>query len=251
MNGLSQFSNEDDNTFFDYYDEIMLAHKYRLSLNSVPTQSSFRVLALLFYKTTNSNITSASALQQYVVGTNDEPCYIGGSICAERAAMVQLRFIPDLDHITKIVIVTDAPFEIAPGSLCREYLASSTKVPWNTPVVLSGTKCRFCDHRITLEDTLERKNKLEKNDTSLSCRHDYLHKVTTIRQVYPYASPYTRFNIKETLAFGRRYASGKRSLIEAQLNESQGMLLKHAIRVAKLDSRVDLHPVSNCGFFLS
>lgn len=237
-----EVSSKVNNMICNYYDEIMLAHKYRLSLNSVPTQSSFRVLALLFYRTINQISSSISTAQEYVVGTNDEPCYIGGSICAERAAMVQLRFIPNLDEITKIVIVTDAPNEIAPGALCREYMASSKKIPWDTPIILSGTKCRFCNHHVTLEDA--KKAEGDTFENSQCCRHNYLHKTTTIREVYPYASPYTRLKTKEALTFGKKYTIDNRAAVEAYLNEMQGMLLKHAIKVAKMDFRVDLHPVS-------
>jgi hypothetical protein len=71
-----------------------LAHRYRLSLPSSPTQSSFRVLALLFYeevekKDTRTNNFSTSHLppwvkqqvgtRTFIVGTNDEPGYMGGA----------------------------------------------------------------------------------------------------------------------------------------------------------------------------
>jgi hypothetical protein len=101
-------------------DDILLSHRYRLSLTSSPSQSSFRVLALLFFEpevedAKNPNVSTLPPWvpqttpdgRTYIVGTNDEPGYMGGAICAERAAMVQLRFVPKFT-ITKLVIATDS-----------------------------------------------------------------------------------------------------------------------------------------------
>ena len=59
---------------FDHDKDILLAHQYRLSLDAIPAQSCFRVIALIFYETFNVNETS----NLHVVGTNDEPCHISG-----------------------------------------------------------------------------------------------------------------------------------------------------------------------------
>ncbi len=58
-----------------------------------------------------------------VHGTNSEPSFIGSSICAERSALVKLRFFAS-SSINKIIIVTDHNLPISPGLLCREYIAS-------------------------------------------------------------------------------------------------------------------------------
>ncbi|MGK3742846.1 MAG: hypothetical protein ACI8RD_004438 [Bacillariaceae sp.] len=82
-----------------------LAHRYRLSLPSSPTQSSFRVLALLFYeevekKDTRTNNFSTSHLppwvkqqvgaRTFIVGTNDEPGYMGGACHLVRYVNVEM-----------------------------------------------------------------------------------------------------------------------------------------------------------------
>jgi cytidine deaminase len=69
-----------------------------------------------------------------------------GAICAERAALVQLRLIPN-PIIKKVVIVTDSMSPIAPGALCREYLMSHAHP--DTDVVIASccgekvTKCKL------------------------------------------------------------------------------------------------------------
>ena len=104
--------------------DLISAHRHRLSLTP-PRQSSFRVVAILFYELSdddnsdgNSKDINANPDRHFVVGTNDEPCAISGSLCAE-PALLQLRFVPNLRQITKVVIVTDSPQPISPGMLCR------------------------------------------------------------------------------------------------------------------------------------
>jgi cytidine deaminase len=65
---------------------IKMCNDCRLSLSSSPTQSNFRVYAFLFIE------TPFDGLLHLIHGTNAEPGYIGGSICAERSALVKLRF---------------------------------------------------------------------------------------------------------------------------------------------------------------
>jgi len=49
---------------------------------------------------------------------------------------MQIRFIPDIETVTKLVIVTDEVDAISPGLLCREFMASHGKIPWDVPIVL-------------------------------------------------------------------------------------------------------------------
>ena len=65
---------------------VKLANDERLSLASSPTQSEFRVLALLFVRKPKDDDSFV-----IVRGANSEQGYIGGATCAERAALVQLR----------------------------------------------------------------------------------------------------------------------------------------------------------------
>lgn len=65
-------------------------------------------------------MTVATTIQyhnQSSIGTNAEPSTIGGSICAERAAMCKLREAKDCKRVTKVVVVTDNPGPLAPGKL--------------------------------------------------------------------------------------------------------------------------------------
>jgi cytidine deaminase len=79
-----------------------------------PLQSRFRVLAVLCYVQDDDPTTV-----RYIVGANSEPCSIGGSICAERACLVQLRLMQKPISLLRIFIVSDAPEPLAPGMLCR------------------------------------------------------------------------------------------------------------------------------------
>ena len=285
----------------NYKREILLAHKYRLSLDSVPSQSSFRVLSLFFYQPysssnnsqqnsllesneSNDNFDDYDPFEHFVVGTNDEPCHIGGSICAERAAMVQFRLIP-YRQITHIVIVSDAPSEITPGCLCREFMASNPKIPWDVPIILSGSQCKYCHNKITLGDTettspfpenITNDTDEEKSSTSCNpcsiksssrhdkntnefrhqdgdhdpdlCQHDYLHEITTLRDIYPYPSPYVRMNVNQAINFGRQFMLRSVSM-NSNLIYLQEQLFQKAMTAAQSDVRNDLHPVSFCLYF--
>lgn len=95
---------------------IVFANKNRELLSSSPRLSFFRVYALIIIKT----ITN-----EYLIihGTNSEADYIGSSICAERSALVKLRYF-DNPKIIKVIVVTDLTMPVSPGMLCREYLMS-------------------------------------------------------------------------------------------------------------------------------
>lgn len=210
--------------------DIALAHRYRLSLTTLPTQSSFRVVAIIFYQ--GSSVAPMTNLpcpiadnrhdtRQYVVGTNDEPGgFIGGSLCAERAALVQLRFLPHV-QVSKIVIVTDHEMmPISPGMLCREFMAGHAAVPWDVPIVLAG---------------------------SGRCGDGWTCTKTTLRQLYPHPSPYARLTASEANTLGK-------SLFEADLQQttkyktslpesSVRQLMAAAQKASHKDTRMGLHPV--------
>ena len=79
-----------------YVSDVRKCHEYRLSLLDAPRQSNFRVTALVFYEVDNNTdsgdrdstrfsstpppITASlqHENQNYVVGSNDEPCHISG-----------------------------------------------------------------------------------------------------------------------------------------------------------------------------
>ena len=250
-------------------DDIALSHKYRLALPSRPTQSNFRVLALLFYvetetKSAQSNSTKKQKLDHllppwvkhedpqtsrtFIVGTNDEPGYMGGSICAERAAMVQLRFVPSF-RLTKIVISTDAAGEAVPcGQLCREFLAGHGRsVPMNIPIISTGSRCRKCGAQ---NDDLF----IDSDSGSGRCidghsEHSLPILQTTLADLYPYPSPYTRLSAPQSVNLGKsfreKHQSQEEYLSSVRFDEQARKLLKLAILEAKqsLDDVESIHPI--------
>eukprot|EP01033_Poteriospumella_lacustris_P002105 gene2106-1531_t len=112
---------------------IDLANQLRHSLDSSPTQSNFRVVAIFIVEHGDSDNRILSA----ICGANTEPGNINGSICAERAAICRLRFLVQ-PKVVKVSVVTDSPQPISPGPLCREFLASVTDL--TTPVVIGNGK---------------------------------------------------------------------------------------------------------------
>ena len=230
--------------------DILLAHQYRLSLTTVPRQSFFRVVAVVFFSrrsldgigtrrdNDNNERHHDNNERHHVVGTNDEPHSIAGSICAERAALMQLRFVPDLEQITKIVIVTDAIEAISPGMLCREFMASHDRIPWEMPIVLGRSVCRKCGFTVSgnkCKDSTEFCDSIQKNDIKrdVNCNlfarcksamnetddsddypsssHDFLGVKITLRDLFPYPSVYSRLSSYEAKKFGENFAAGSRS----------------------------------------
>ena len=248
----------------------ILSHRYRLSLPSPPSQSSFRVLALLFYEeinnengnnNTNSTIshlppwvrqeiptiieeendddddddsnnnnesttTKTTTTRTFIVGTNDEPGFMGGAICAERAAMVQLRFVPNF-CITKLVIATDSTTPISPGMLCREFLAGHTSVPWDVPVISTGCICTRCQLRDTDLFQATKNNNDEDGSVPPPCidghtEHSIPTLKTTIADLYPYPSPYTRLTATESVSLGEEYSESTKSNHDYRFVERNG-----------------------------
>ena len=98
------------------------------------SQSFFQVVAVVFFAQVVDRIRRIE--QYHAVCTNGELHSIAGLICAERAALMQLKFTPDLECITKIIIVTDAANAISRGMLCWELKASHSRIPWEVHIVL-------------------------------------------------------------------------------------------------------------------
>ena len=69
-------------------DELISYANTKREILSLPSQSNFRVYCLIIV-----SIADKSNLVEYVLieGANCEQGYIGGAICAERSAIVQLR----------------------------------------------------------------------------------------------------------------------------------------------------------------
>lgn len=102
-------------TYGDDEELVKLANACRIALPLSPSQSNFRVYCILVVVIENE--------MKLIHGTNGEQGYIGGAICAERAALLQLGHYKS-PIIKKVVITTDANAPIAPGVLCRESFKS-------------------------------------------------------------------------------------------------------------------------------
>ena len=109
---------------------IKFANDGRKSLSGYPTQSHFRVYAIFVIEKEDGTLC-------LIHGANQESGYIGGSICAERATLCLLRFIPN-PIIREVVIVTDSDTATSPGVLCREFLSSHAKP--DTLIVLGNAE---------------------------------------------------------------------------------------------------------------
>ena len=217
--------------------DLLLAHRYRCSLQNAPRQSNFRVAALIFLKEETVNEAKGctpllcwSNDRPYLLGTNSEACWIGNSICAERSALALLRWFPSA-KVSKIVIATDAPGPIAPGCLCREFMASCDQIPWNAPIVLGGSKCLRCKevpHHV--------------GDDAGQCIdgncHDFVGSIVTLSSMYPHPSLYVRSKPSDCVAFGTKW--------QPSVLESQHKLLQ--VAQAFLEDQADgtnaLHPIS-------
>ena len=220
--------------------DLQLAHRYRSSLDHAPRQSEFRVVALVFISkesitsstptptpTPKKATTPAQQEQQqqldsvitssllfwtdddrpYLLGTNAEACWIGNSICAERSALALLRWFPSAT-VNKIVIVTDAPGIIAPGCLCREFMASCDQIPWNTPIVLGGTSCRNCKQKQLAHVPHQQQHDINETDTCIDgTKHDYIGKIVTLASMYPHPSLYVRSKPHHCISFATKWKS--------------------------------------------
>ena len=247
-------------------EDIKLSHQYRLTVIP-PRQSSFRVVALIYYQLlgeeeeeeeeetnendseengVNASISTNTSTRNYVVGTNDEPCYMNGSLCAERAALVQLRFLP-IKRITKVVITTDSPQPIFPGFLCREFMCSHVALdPEFVPIITAGSLCgdgccgldistagcssmststSTSTSSISSSTTMDKKNAdadagSDKNTISFGnclggdrdgdqrCQfHRWNTVKTSLMKLYPHPSPYTRLDARQCAKLGPRLSN--------------------------------------------
>ena len=164
----------------------------RLARRLTPSQSFFRVLAIVVYEVENE--------LRHVVGHNDEACCLLNSCCGERAAFLQLAGRAGVS-VRACYITTDAPYPVTSGALCREYMLSQS---WLTtpemPVVTEGGDGR----RYT----------------------------RTLAELYPHASPYTRLDSAEQLAFGK-VAPAARAAMERAAGTPAGVAWRAATEAAE------------------
>ena len=204
--------------------DILLAHRYRLSLKVAPNQSMFRVVAVVFFSRNQGGVRREERF--HVVGSNDEPNAISGSICAERAALMQLRFVLDLEEVTKVIIVTDDVDPISPGMLCREFMASFKHMSYSTPIILGQAVCRKCGLNLSGKscgstngyfdpDSLASVNgKIfdecgTKKGAKYPSPHDFVGSITSLQDLFPYPSLYSGLSSVDAFKIGQKYASSK------------------------------------------
>lgn len=190
---------------------IAYTHAQRLQRKQRPSQSRFRVTAVVVF-------TSGSHELRHVVGHNDEACNLLNSVCAERAAFLQIAgraeaSAPALLEVLAVYITTDASHAITPGALCREYMSSSS---WTS---LTTT-------RIVMEGTDGLPSRLER----------------TLSQLYPFASPYVRLDRDGQQGAGERLGPPLRRAREER-GGREGTAWRGAVAASAGDARSDLHPV--------
>jgi cytidine deaminase len=178
---------------------IAYANTKRRALPCAPEQSFFRVYVLLIVRSEDRNVI--------IEGTNAEQGYIGGAICAERAALCEMRKYRD-PIIVKVVVVTDSDRPVSCGALCREYLSSHGNPA--TPLVFSNSDGTVVSH----------------------CELGYL-------QPYPYVYRFCKRDEVRQRAVDFSAACQNPSEISQQL----GDLYAQAMSVTKLDDFETIHPI--------
>jgi cytidine deaminase len=203
MEDLNDFSKinpvdyiHDDKILVDY------CNYKRTTLPSSPTQSNFRVYCLLIVKLADESIT-------IIEGTNGEQGYIGGAICAERSALLKLRFLEN-PMVTKVVVTTDSDRALSPGALCREYLTSAVNA--SRPVVMAN----FDGSVLTS---------------------------TTLTSLYPYPYLYRYWQRNAILSNADVFCELIKQSPRDSTNETIRRLFDEAMKVNKKDFNDILHPI--------
>ena len=145
-------------------------------------------------------------------GTNGEQGYIGGAICAERAALLQLAHHKN-PIIKKVIITTDSESPIAPGVLCREYLLSHTS-PETIVVMANGESTRVS-----------------------RC---------SLQELYPCQYLYRYQRRKEVLCYAENFATNTVPVTDA-VHPGASELYRRTQAVIAFDSAIALHPLQLAG----
>lgn len=190
----------------------------RMKLRNPPLQSKFRVYAIITYE--YRGFGSHETGFGWVSGTNWECCFIGGSLCAERAAAVQLRELAvESTRILEVYLVSDMDICITPGVLCREYLLSLASP--DTPIHMAG------------KDLVN-------------------NKTLTLKELYPYYCLYTAVSADEAVHIGKELSKGGamiQAVFESLPTNEWGpgsplrKLYAEAVAATSKDSCIALHPI--------
>jgi cytidine deaminase len=187
---------------------LQRAHQLRLALDP-PIQSQFRVVCILLLQNGSC-----------VVGTNSEETpNIAGSICAERAALLQYRMQLTTSVITAIYIVTDSDRPIAPGTACREYFHGHAATCSKTRFVLQGR---------SINNTL---------------------RILTLADLHPYPSIYSGRSAQQQLVLGVALESHIKQQCNSDLiiplvgSDPLVRMLQTAHQACWSDTTVQVHPI--------
>lgn len=169
-----------------------------------PIHSMFRVLCIL-------RIRDDKGRNGYVVGTNSEQGFIGGSICAERAAAVQLRLIGEGVTVDRIFLVSDLPQgDLTPGVLCREFLISQ-------PQIIRGC------------------------EVLMICTKDASTRTVTLPQLYPHSCLFSKVAKADLLDWGTKFKAAAQ--VPAMMTASQQEVYAQAVATTVHDTKDEIHPV--------
>ena len=188
---------------------MLLCHAHRRKRTLRPSQSHFRVTALVTYH------IDAEAQVRFVVGHNDEACCLLNGVCAERAAFLQLAALAEgrTIRVTGVHITTDSENAITPGALCREYMASSRFTTDNLTIVMEA-------------------------HTGPASRM-----TRALGYFWSHGSPYTRLDREGQVAAGERLQA-RVGAAGAALAGAEGKAWRAACDASAGDDRSDLHPIA-------
>ncbi|KAL7564682.1 hypothetical protein ACA910_021237 [Epithemia clementina (nom. ined.)] len=219
-------------------DDIMLlqhAHALRESL-SKPRLSDFRVVALLLVVLDDDNDRNEIMV---IPGANDEPGpFLGGAICAERAAFLQLRAwwlwrqqqqqhqpqpssalalrapTANPPKVDRIYIVSDAQTEpLPPGLLCREYMYGHEATTPETVVIMQSSTSSTTTIATTASSS----------SSSNDRNHQKILKLS-LRELYPYPSIYMGWSTRQQQLFGQAVVSAATAASTAAASSYHGVV---------------------------
>ena len=148
--------------------------------------------------------------------------------------MVQFRFLKrGCFRINKLVIATDAEEPISPGLLCREFLAGKDCIPWNMTVISTACICEKC--KLNDQALFEGSETICRVDDG---EHEIKTLKTTLKDLYPFPSPYTRLHAPESVSLGEMYSKNM-----LQLDDKEQLLFDLSMLEAKSNLSKDIHPI--------
>lgn len=184
---------------------ISLCHEKRLARLVKPSQSAFRVTAVIVFTVDGKG-------KRTIIGHNDEACCLLNSCCAERAGFLQLSALQGEVKVLGVYITTDADIPITPGALCREYMSSSRWTTFDTTIVMEGAVG---------------------SHTRIS---------RTLRELWPFASAYTRLDRAGQVEAGGRLGKLVAAQMK-RLKGIEAQAWNAAVMACKGDKRSELHPL--------